>query len=81
MPPHSWTYFEIQNYYQNWARFNGIYSRNNLPKTKNGTYVINLDEYQSIGTHQIALYLVASNDATYFDSSGFDHIPKEIHRK
>ena len=24
--------FEIQKYYQNEARFNGVYSRNNLPK-------------------------------------------------
>ena len=31
-------------YYENEARFNGIYSRDNLPKTKNGAYVINLDE-------------------------------------
>ena len=51
MPPHLLTNFEIQNYYQNEAKFNGVYSRNNLPKIKNGTYVINLDEYKAIGTH------------------------------
>ena len=29
------------------TRFNGVYSRNNLPKKiKRGAYVINLDEYQ-----------------------------------
>ena len=34
----------------------GVYSRNNLPKTiKDGTCVVNLDEYISIGTHSIAL--------------------------
>ena len=43
--------FEIQKDYQNEAKFNGVYSRNNLPKIKNGTYVINLDEYKAIGTH------------------------------
>ena len=32
-------------------KFNGVYSRNNLPKIKDGAYVINLDEYKSIGTH------------------------------
>ena len=43
MPPHPLTNFEIQNYYENELRFNGVYSRDNLPKTiKNGAYVINL---------------------------------------
>ena len=32
-----------------------MYSRNNLPKIKDGTYVINLYEFNSIGTHLIAL--------------------------
>ena len=42
MLPHPLTNFEIQRYYQNESRFNGVYSRN---KIKDGTYVINLDEY------------------------------------
>ena len=45
MPPHSLTKFEIQEYYKNESRFNGVYSKDDLPKTiKNGAYVINLDE-------------------------------------
>ena len=40
-------------------------------------YIINLDEYSDNGTHWIALYL-QNNDATYFDSSGVEDIPKEI---
>ena len=32
MPPHALTNFELQKYYQNEPRFNGGYSRNNLPK-------------------------------------------------
>ena len=33
-------------------------SRDNLPKTiKNGAYVINLDEYEDVGTHLIAVYI------------------------
>ena len=45
MPPHSLTNFEIQKSYQNELRFNGVYSRDNLPnKIKDGAYVINLDE-------------------------------------
>ena len=71
--------FEIQKYYQNEPKFNGVYSRNNLPKIKDGAYVINLDEYKSIGTHWIALYVNAEN-VTYFDSFGVEYIPKEIKR-
>ena len=39
--------------------------------------MINLDEYESIGTHWIALYVNAKH-VTYFDSFGLEHIPKEI---
>ena len=54
-----------------------VYSKDNLPKTKYGAYVINPDEYSDIGIHWIALH-VQNNDATYFDSSGVEHIPEEI---
>ena len=77
MPSHTLTNFEIQKYYQNEPKFNGIYSRNNLPKIKDGAYVINLDKYESIGTHWIALY-VNANNILYFDSFGVEHFPKEI---
>ena len=77
MPPHSLTNFETQNNYQNDPRFNGVCSRNNLPQTKDGPYVINLDEYESIGTHWITLYVNGDN-VTYFDSFGVEHIRKEI---
>ena len=76
--PHPLTNFEIQRYYQNEPRFNGVFSRVNLPNTiKNGAYVINLDEYRDIGTHWVALY-VNNKSITYFDSFGVEHIPKEI---
>ena len=55
MPSHPLTSFEIQQHHQNKSKFNGIYSRHNLPKLKDGTYVINRDVYESIETHQIAL--------------------------
>ena len=76
MLPHLLTNFEIQKY-QNEPRFNGVYSRDNLPKIKDGVYVINLYEYSDIGTHWVALYL-QNNNVTYFDSFGVEHIPKEI---
>ena len=77
MLPHSLTNFEIQKYYQNEAKFNGVFSGNNLPKIKNGTYVINFKEFKSIGTYWIALYL-NGNNVIYFHSFGFELIPKEI---
>ena len=58
--------FKIQKYYQNEPGFNGVYYRDNLPKIKDGAYVVKLDEYSDIGTHWIALY--TQNNVTYFDS-------------
>ena len=48
MPPHSFTNFEIQIYYQNDGqlssnnepRFNGVYSKSKLPEVNDGAYVI-----------------------------------------
>ena len=78
MPPHPLTNFEIQKYYKNESKFDGVYSRDNLPdKIKDVEYIINLDEYSDIGTHWVALY-VNNNVVTYFNSFGIEHIPKEI---
>ena len=77
MPPHPLTNFEIKKYYQNEPKFNGVYSRNNLSKIKDWTYIINLDDYKSIETHWIALYVNTEN-VKYFDSFGVEYIPKEI---
>ena len=93
MPFHPLTNFEISEYYKNEPRFNGVYSRDYLPKTiKKGAYVINLDEYTDIGTHWIALYVqstsvydtyvneiaLKTNEVIYFDIFGVEHIPKEF---
>ena len=67
MPPHPLINFEIQNYCENEPKFNGVYSRNNLSKMKDGAYIINIDEDESLGTHWIGLYVNVKN-VTYFDS-------------
>ena len=36
MPTHTLKNFEIEKYYENKARFNGLYSRNYLPKKNKG---------------------------------------------
>ena len=80
-PTTSFNKLEIQKYYQTEPRFNGVFSRDNLPNiihpkglgatVKNGAYVINLDEYHDIGTHWVALY-VNNKIAIYFDSFGVE---------
>ena len=83
MLPRPLTNSEIQKYCENKPRNNGVYSRNNLPKIKDGAYVTNVHEYESIEFHWLALYVngenvEASNDETYFDSFGSEYISKEI---
>ena len=77
MLPHRLTNFEIERYYQNERKFNGIYSWINLPKIKDEASVVNLDKFKSLGTHWIALYINVEN-VTYFASFGVEHISKEI---
>ena len=36
MPPHPLTNFELERVYENEPRFNGVFSRNNLPKKTKG---------------------------------------------
>ena len=80
LPFHPLTNIEINEYYANEPRFNGVYSRNNLPnKIKKGAYVINLDEYKNTGTHWVSLF-VKPKYTVYFDSFGVEHIPKEINK-
>ena len=78
MPAHPLTNFEIQKYYENEPKFNGVFSRDNMPrKIKDGGYVINLDEYADVGTHRVALFCKKSK-IVYCDSFSVEHIPEEI---
>ena len=67
MLPHPLTNFEKGKYYQEELKFKGVCSRIYLPKIKESGYVIKLDEYKSIGTHWIALY-INGNNVKHFDS-------------
>ena len=78
MSPHPLTNFEIQKSYENEPRFIGVFSRYNMPKKiKDGTYLINLDEYADVGTHWIALFFNRS-EIVSFNSFGVAHVPEEI---
>ena len=80
IPPYSLTNFEIEKYYQNESSFNGVCSRDNLPKKiKDGGFVINLDEYANVSTHWISLY-VLNTKIIYFDSFCVEHSPKETEK-
>ena len=65
MLPHPLNNSEIQKYYQKDSKFKGFYSRNNIPKINDGAYAVIIDQYKSIGTHWIALYVNGDN-VTYF---------------
>ena len=56
-------------YYPNEPKFKGVYSKNNLPKIKDGTYVLNLDDYKSAGA--------IGHTVTSVDSFQVECIPKE----
>ena len=77
MLPHPLTNIEIQKYCHNEPTLISAYSRNDLPKIKDGVYIIIPDKYKSIWTHWITLY-VNGDGVTYFDSFGIENIPKEV---
>ena len=76
MPPHSLANFEIQKHYHNEPKLDSAYLRNTLTEIKNGTYIINLDDYKLIGTPWIALY-INGDSLSYFDSFWVEYIPKK----
>ena len=69
---------EMQWYYQHEPLFNGVYSKNNLPKNvNNGAHVINLHFYDNIEAHWVAFY-VKNDEVIYFKSFSIKHILKEV---
>ena len=76
MLPYHLANFEIQRYYKNETKFNGVFLKNNLSlKIKDGAYVITLDEYADVETHWIVL-VCSKNEIVYFDSFGVEHVPE-----
>ena len=48
-----------------------------IPNTSGYCTIVTLDEFKSVETYWIALYIDNYN-ITYYDSFGFEHIPKEM---
>ena len=72
MPPHSLTNFEKKNIIKTNLNLKVLIQE----IIHLGAYVINLDEYKSIRTHWIALYVNGDN-VTYFDTIGVEYILNE----
>ena len=71
---------EITNHFNDKPRFNGFFSRSNLPRIKDGPNVINFHDENSKGTHWVSLF-TDKNFAIYFDSFGIEYIPQEVWNK
>ena len=61
-----------------------FFSRDDLPKIKDGVYVINLgvyvinlDDKQKEGTHLVSLF-IDKNRTVYFDCFGIEYNPQEV---
>ena len=64
---------EITNYFDYEPSFNGVFQINNLPRIKDGAYIINLHDKNSKTTHWVSLF-IDKNKAVYFDSFGIEYI-------
>ena len=71
---------EITNYFNYKSRFNGVFSRNDLPRIKHGAYVINLDDTKGKETHWVSLF-IGRNTVVYFYSFEIEYIRKEVLNK
>ena len=73
------TNLEIQKLEQNALKFKCTCLQYNLPKTMKDEANVNLDEYKSMGTYWVTLY-VNGNNVAYFDSYGVEKTSKEIRK-
>ena len=80
VPLHHLNNIGITNYLNYEPRFNGIFSRSNLPRVTDGAYVVHLDDKKSKGTHWVSLF-IDKYIAIHFDSFGNEYIPLELLNK
>ena len=64
VPLHPLNNIQITNYFNDEPRCNGAFSRNNLPRIKDGAYAINLHDKNSKGAHWVSLF-IDRNTAVY----------------
>ena len=63
---HPFTNFKIIGYFKDVKRFNGVFSRNDLPNLKNRAYAINLDHLKNTGIQWVVIF-VKNNEMIYFE--------------
>ena len=68
----------ITKYSNYQPRFNGVYSKDNLPRIKDRTYVI--DDKQNKETYWFSLF-IEKNTAVYFRCFGIEYSPQEVLNK
>ena len=56
VPFHPLSNIKITKYFKYEPTFNGVYSRDDLPRIKDGANVINLNNKQSKRTHWVSLF-------------------------
>ena len=54
-----------------------FFSKNNLPRIKDGVYAINLNDKKHKRSHWVSLF-IDKNTAVQFDSFGIEYIPQEV---
>ena len=67
----------IKSYFIYKPRFNGIYSRDKVPRRKKRAYVINIDKKRS---HWVSLF-INTNKVVQFDSLGIEYTPQSALKK
>ena len=78
MLPHPLKIFKIQKYYQNEPKFYGVYSRNNLPKAKDGGICNESWRDKSI---MVIIYVFTALELNIFQRNLKIHRKKKYHNK
>ena len=77
---HCLSNIEITKYFSFEPKFIDIFSRDNLPRIKDGAYVMNLDDKRSIRISWVVLF-IDKNKIVYFDSFEMKYILQDLLNK
>ena len=77
---HPLSNIKITNYFNDEPRFNGVFSRNNLPRIKDGAHVTNLDDEKSKVTQWFSLFSDI-NTAVFVDFFEAEYTPQKALNK
>ena len=75
-----WISLFSSKYFVRDCRFSDVFPRNNLPKIKDGAYIINLDNKKSKRINCFSLF-INRNTTVYCDSFSIEYIPLEVLNK